>query len=135
MSHLLNKINHIGIAVKDLKEAAAKYVTLTGISDYETEYVEGQDVDVAMFHVGESKIELLQGRTEASPISKFLETNREGLHHVCYEVDNVEKMIALLTEQGYKMIDTKPRIGAGGHKIAFIHPKSTNGVLTEILEV
>jgi len=135
MSHLLNKINHIGIAVKDLKEAAAKYVTLTGINDYETEYVEGQDVDVAMFHVGESKIELLQGRTEASPISKFLETNREGLHHVCYEVDNVEKMIALLTEQGYKMIDTKPRIGAGGHKIAFIHPKSTNGVLTEILEV
>lgn len=135
MSHLLNKINHIGIAVKDLKEAAAKYVTLTGITDYETEYVEGQDVDVAMFHVGESKIELLQGRTEASPISKFLETNREGLHHVCYEVDNVEKMIALLTEQGYKMIDTKPRIGAGGHKIAFIHPKSTNGVLTEILEV
>jgi len=88
-----------------------------------------------MFHVGESKIELLQGRTEASPISKFLETNREGLHHVCYEVDNVEKMIAILTEQGYKMIDTKPRIGAGGHKIAFIHPKSTNGVLTEILEV
>ncbi len=135
MNHLLNKINHIGVAVKDLKEAAAKYVTLTGISDYETEYVEGQDVDVAMFHVGESKIELLQGRTEASPISKFLETNREGLHHVCYEVDNVEKMIAILTEQGYKMIDTKPRIGAGGHKIAFIHPKSTNGVLTEILEV
>lgn len=135
MNHLLNKINHIGVAVKDLKEAAAKYVTLTGISDYETEYVEGQDVDVAMFHVGESKIELLQGRTATSPISKFLETNREGLHHVCYEVDNVEKMITILTEQGCKMIDTKPRIGAGGHKIAFIHPKSTNGVLTEILEV
>lgn len=134
MHHLLNKINHIGIAVKDLNEAAAKYVALTGISDYETEYVEGQDVNVAMFKVGESKIELLQGRSETSPISKYLETNREGLHHVCYEVDSVEKMIAILIEKGYKMIDSVPRIGAGGHKIAFIHPKSTNGVLTELLE-
>lgn len=134
MHPLLKKINHIGIAVKDLKEAAAKYSILTGITDFETEYVEGQDVDVAMFHVGESKIELLQGRSESSPISKYLETNREGLHHVAYEVENIEAVLKLLADQGFKLIDTVPRMGAGGHKIAFIHPKSTNGVLTEICE-
>lgn len=132
---MLKKINHIGIAVKDLKEAAQKYVTLTGIENYETEYVEEQDVDVAMFQVGESRIELLQGRTAESPISKYLEKNREGLHHIAYEVDDVEKTLEQLEKQGYRLIDKKPRIGAGGHKIAFIHPKSTQGVLTELLEV
>lgn len=131
----LTKINHIGIAVKDLKEAAAKYAVITGITDYKTEYVEGQDVDVAMFQVGESKIELLQGRTEASPIAKYLEKNREGLHHVCYEVPNVAEAIKELTEQGFRLLDKEPRVGAGGHKIAFMHPKSTQGVLTELLEV
>jgi len=130
----LKRIHHIGIAVKDLKAAAEKYVALTGITDYETEYVEGQDVDVAMFQVGESRIELLQGRTENSPISKFLEKNREGLHHVAYEVANVEEALKELEEKGYRLIDKTPRVGAGGHKIAFVHPKSTNGVLTELMQ-
>ena len=132
---MLKKINHIGIAVKNIKEAAEKYVGLTNITDYETEYVEGQDVDVAMFQVGESKIELLQGRTENSPISKYLEKNREGLHHVAYEVEDVEKVLVDLKEKGYRLIDETPRVGAGGHKIAFIHPKSTGGVLTELIQV
>ena len=132
---MLKKINHIGIAVKNLKEAAEKYVGLTNITDYETEYVEGQDVDVAMFQVGESKIELLQGRTENSPISKYLEKNREGLHHVAYEVEDVTKALIELKEKGYRLIDETPRVGAGGHKIAFIHPKSTGGVLTELIQV
>ncbi|MBN1969243.1 MAG: methylmalonyl-CoA epimerase [Candidatus Delongbacteria bacterium] len=130
----LKKINHVGIAVSNLEEAAQKYVAITGEADYHTEYVEDQDVLVAMFHVGESKIELLQGKSERSPISKFLEKNREGLHHICYEVENVEQAINELKEQGYKLIDEVPRIGAGGHRIAFIHPKSTQGVLTELLE-
>ena len=132
---MLKKINHIGIAVKDLKEAAEKYVGLTNITDYKTEYVEDQDVDVAMFKVGESQIELLQGRTENSPISKYLEKNREGLHHVAYEVEDVEKTLNELKEKGYRLIDETPRIGAGGHKIAFIHPKSTGGVLTELIQI
>ena len=132
---MLKKINHIGIAVKNIKEAAEKYVGLTNITDYETEYVEGQDVDVAMFKVGESKIELLQGRTENSPISKYLEKNREGLHHVAYEVEDVEKALNELKEKGYRLIDETPRVGAGGHKIAFIHPKSTGGVLTELIQI
>lgn len=131
---MLKKIDHIGIAVKNLKEAAEKYVALTGNADYETEYVAGQDVDVAMFQVGESRIELLQGRTENSPISKFLEKNREGLHHVAYQVEDIYATIKELEEKGYRMIDKEPRDGAGGHKIAFIHPKSTQGVLTELLQ-
>ena len=131
---MLKRIDHIGIAVKNLKEAAEKYVALTGNADYETEYVAGQDVDVAMFEVGESKIELLQGRTENSPISKFLEKNREGLHHVAYGVEDIYAVIKELEEKGYRMIDKEPRDGAGGHKIAFIHPKSTQGVLTELIQ-
>ena len=131
---MLKKIDHIGIAVKNLKEAAEKYVALTGNADYETEYVAGQDVDVAMFQVGESRIELLQGRTENSPISKYLEKNREGLHHIAYQVEDIYAAIKELEGKGYRMIDKEPRDGAGGHKIAFIHPKSTQGVLTELLQ-
>lgn len=132
---MLKKINHIGIAVKNLKEAAQKYVALTGIEDYEIEYVEGQDVDVVMFQVGESRIELLQGRTAESPISKYLEKNREGLHHVAYEVEDIKQTLKQLEKKGYRLIDKEPRTGAGGSKIAFIHPKSTQGVLTELLEL
>ena len=132
---MLKKVHHIGIAVKDIKAAAEKYVAITGSSDYETEYVAEQDVDVAMFEVGETRVELLQGRTENSPISKFLEKNREGLHHIAYEVENIEKSLSDLKEQGFILIDEKPRIGAGGMKIAFIHPKSTNGVLTELSQI
>ena len=132
---LLTKVHHIGIAVKDLKEAAERYVQITGVSNYETEYVEEQDVEVAMFNVGESRIELLQGKSEKSPISKFLEKNREGLHHIAYEVKDIENSLSEMKKNGLRLIDEKPRIGAGGHKIAFIHPKSTNGVLTELLEV
>ncbi len=132
---MLKKVHHIGIAVKDIKAAAEKYVAITGSSDYETEYVAEQDVDVAMFEVGETRVELLQGRTENSPISKFLEKNREGLHHIAYEVEDIEKSLSDLKEQGFILIDEKPRIGAGGMKIAFIHPKSTNGVLTELSQI
>ena len=132
---MLKKVHHIGIAVKDIKAAAEKYVAITGKTHYETEYVAEQDVDVAMFEVGETRVELLQGRTENSPISKFLEKNREGLHHIAYEVEDIEKTLSDLKEQGFMLIDEKPRIGAGGMKIAFIHPKSTNGVLTELSQI
>jgi len=132
---MLKKVHHIGIAVKDLKAAAEKYVAITGLKHYETEYVPEQDVEVAMFEVGESRIELLQGKSENSPISKFLEKNREGLHHVAYEVEDIDKALEELKAQGFTLIDEKARIGAGGMKIAFIHPKSTNGVLTELSQV
>ena len=133
-SKVLKKIDHIGIAVKNLEESIEKYKVMTGITKVETEYVESQDVLVAMFKVGESKIELLQGKTEASPISKFLEKNREGLHHVCYEVDDIIKTLEELANNEFKLLDKEPRDGAGGKKIAFVHPKSTVGVLTELVQ-
>ncbi|MFO7809947.1 MAG: methylmalonyl-CoA epimerase [Candidatus Delongbacteria bacterium] len=131
---MLKKIHHIGIAVRDLKTAAEKYVTITKDKGYESEYVPEQDVQVAMFRVGESRIELLQGKSENSPISKFLEKNREGLHHIAYEVEDIEKTLEYLKQKGFRLIDEKPRIGAGEMKIAFIHPKSANGVLTELCQ-
>ena len=133
-SKALKKIDHIGIAVKNLDESIEKYKIITGITEVETEYVESQDVLVAMFQVGESKIELLQGKTENSPISKFLEKNREGLHHVCYEVDDIVKTLAELDKNEFRLLDKEPRDGAGGKKIAFVHPKSTVGVLTELVQ-
>ena len=102
-SKALKKIDHIGIAVKNLDESIEKYKIITGITEVETEYVESQDVLVAMFQVGESKIELLQGKTENSPISKFLEKNREGLHHVCYEVDDIVKTLAELDKNEFRL--------------------------------
>lgn len=134
ISKVLKKIDHIGIAVKNLDESIEKYKIITGITEVETEYVESQDVLVAMFQVGESKIELLQGKTENSPISKFLEKNREGLHHVCYEVDDIVKTLAELDKNEFRLLDKEPRDGAGGKKIAFVHPKSTVGVLTELVQ-
>ncbi len=133
-SKVLKKIDHIGIAVKNLDESIEKYKIITGITEVETEYVESQDVLVAMFQVGESKIELLQGKTENSPISKFLEKNREGLHHVCYEVDDIVETLAELDKNEFRLLDKEPRDGAGGKKIAFVHPKSTVGVLTELVQ-
>ena len=132
---MLKKIHHIGIAVKDLDAAAEKYVAMTGVEDFEKEYVKEQDVEVAMFEVGESRIELLQGMSEKSPISRFLEKNREGLHHVAYEVEDISSVLKQLKEKNYRLIDQEPRTGAGGMKIAFVHPKSTNGVLTELCQV
>jgi len=134
ISKVLKKIDHIGIAVKNLDESIEKYKIISGITEVETEYVESQDVLVAMFQVGESKIELLQGKTENSPISKFLEKNREGLHHVCYEVDDIVKTLAELDKNEFRLLDKEPRDGAGGKKIAFVHPKSTVGVLTELVQ-
>ena len=133
-SKILKKIDHIGIAVKNLDESIEKYKIMTGIVDVETEYVESQDVLVAMFKVGESKIELLQGKTENSPISKYLLKNREGLHHVCYEVDDLIKTLSELDKNEFTLLDKVPRDGADGKKIAFIHPKSTVGVLTELVQ-
>ena len=133
-SKVLKKIDHIGIAVKNLETSIEQYKVISGITEVETEYVESQDVLVAMFQVGESKIELLQGKTEKSPISKFLEKNREGLHHVCYEVDDLVQTLAELDKNEFRLLDKEPRDGAGGKKIAFVHPKSTVGVLTELVQ-
>lgn len=131
---MLTKINHIGIAVTSLEAALPFYrdnlsMPLAGIEE-----VVEQKVRVAMLQVGESKIELLEPTSEDSPVAKFIEKNGPGIHHIAYEVDDVEAAIAKLLSDGARMIDEKPRAGAHGTSIAFIHPKSSNGVLTELCQ-
>lgn len=131
---MLSKINHIGIAVKSLDEAAPFYRDTLGMAFTGTEEVAEQKVRVAFFQVGETKIELLEPTAEDSPIAKFLEKNGNGIHHIAYEVDDIEAAIAKLVADGTRMIDSAPRAGAHGARIAFVHPKSSGGVLTELCQ-
>jgi methylmalonyl-CoA/ethylmalonyl-CoA epimerase len=132
---MLTKINHIGIAVTSLDATLPFYRDNLGMSFAGTEEVAEQKVRVAMLQVGESKIELLEPTSEDSPVAKFLEKNGQGIHHIAYEVEDIEAAIAKLLADGARMIDEKPRNGAHGTRIAFIHPKSSNGVLTELCQV
>ena len=128
---MIEKINHIGIAVPDLDAAIETYKNL-GFSVVGRETVESQKVEVAMIQIGESHIELLQPTADDSPIAKFLEKNRPGIHHLAVSVDDIETALQEYEQKGVRMIDTIPRDGAHGTKIAFVHPKSTNGVLLEL---
>lgn len=131
---MLTKINHIGVAVNSLEISIPFYRDSLGMSFAGIETVEEQKVRVAMLQVGESKIELLEPTAEDSPVARFIEKNGEGIHHVAYEVENVEAAIAKLIEEGVRMIDQKPRCGAHDTRIAFLHPKSSGGVLTELCQ-
>ncbi len=131
---MLTKINHIGIAVKSLDETIPFYRDNLGMKFKGIEEVAEQKVKVAMLQIGESKIELLEPTSEDSPIAKFLEKSGPGVHHLAYEVENIEAAIAAMLADGARMIDEKPRCGAHGTRIAFVHPKSSNGVLTELCQ-
>src|SRR5512138_2433071 len=131
---MLTKINHIGVAVQSLDDSLPFYRDQLGMAFKGSEEVAEQKVRVAMLEVGESKIELLEPTSTDSPIAKFLEKNGPGIHHVAYEVADIEGAIAKLTAEGARMIDSVPRNGAHGTRIAFIHPKSSNGVLTELCQ-
>lgn len=132
---MLTKINHIGIAVKSLDDALPFYRDNLGMELKGVEEVVEQRVRVAMLQVGESMVELLEPTSEDSPVAKFIEKNGAGVHHIAYEVADIEAAIAALIVGGARMIDEKPRHGAHGTRIAFIHPKSSNGVLTELCQV
>ncbi len=132
---MLTKINHIGIAVKSLDDTIPFYRDNLGMALAGTEEVAEQKVRVAMLQVGESMIELLEPTSEDSPVAKFIEKNGTGIHHIAYEVTDIEAAIAKLVGDGVRMIDEKPRHGAHGTRIAFIHPKTSNGVLTELCQV
>ena len=129
------KINHLGVAVKSLEEAIPLYRDSLGMTFQGIEEVEEQKVRVAFLQIGESKIELLEPTSTDSPIAKFLEKNGSGIHHIAYEVDDITETLAGLEQKGVRLIDRIPRQGAHGAKIAFIHPKSTGGILTEICEI
>ena len=129
---MLTKINHIGIAVQSLDATLPFYRDTLSMLFHGIEEVPEQKVRVAMLGVGESKIELLEPTNSESPIAKFLEKNGPGIHHIAYEVDNIEAAIARMKVKGARMIDEQPRSGAHDTRIAFVHPKSSNGVLTEL---
>jgi len=128
---MIEKINHVGIAVPNLDEAIETYNKL-GFTILGREIVASQKVEVAMIQIGESHIELLQPTAEDSPIAKFLEKKGPGIHHLAVSVDDIDKALQEYEQKGIRMIDTVPRDGAHGTKIAFVHPKSTNGVLLEL---
>jgi methylmalonyl-CoA/ethylmalonyl-CoA epimerase len=129
---MLGKIDHIGVAVADLDAAVASYRTLFGIEPSHREIVESDGVETVMFEVGESRIELLGSLGPDSKIAGFLEKRGGGIHHVAYGVDDVQANLDRLAAQGVKLLDTRPRPGAGGKLVAFVHPKAVGGVLTEL---
>jgi methylmalonyl-CoA/ethylmalonyl-CoA epimerase len=131
---MLTKINHIGIAVKSLEESIPFYRDQLSMPFAGIEEVAEQKVRVAMLQVGESKIELLEPTSDDSPVARFIEKYGPGIHHLAYEVNDIEAAIARLMAEGARMIDEKPRAGAHGTRIAFVHPKSSNGVLTELCQ-
>jgi len=131
---VIKQIDHIGIAVKDLDEQMKFYTDVLGLICSGIEEVPDQKVKVAIFPVGEVRIELLQPTAQDSPIAKFLERKGEGIHHVAYSITDLEGNLKRLEAKQVQLIDSKPRIGAGGHKIAFLHPKSTFGMLMELCE-
>ncbi|WP_243473449.1 methylmalonyl-CoA epimerase [Winogradskyella sp. MH6] len=130
----MKKIEHIGIAVKDIDASNNLFASLFGKEHYKIEDVESEGVKTSFFECGPNKIELLQATNENSPIAKFIEKKGEGIHHIAFAVDDIESEIARLTDEGFKMIHEKPKRGADNKWIAFLHPKSTNGVLIELCQ-
>lgn len=130
----MNKIEHIGIAVKDIAASNKIFEDILGVAPYKQEAVESEGVLTSFFKTGENKIELLQATSSDSAIAKFLEKNKEGIHHIAFDVSDIHKEIERLIKLGYKMIHEKPKDGADNKLIAFLHPKDSNGVLIELCQ-
>lgn len=128
------KIDHLGIAVPSIEDALAFYRDGLGLDVSGRETVEDQGVNVAMLPVGESRVELLEPTGPDTPVGKFLAKRGPGLHHVCYHVPDIEAALDRLRASGARLIDERPRIGAGGHLVAFVHPSATGGVLVELAQ-
>ncbi len=129
---MVNKIDHLGIAVHSIAQARIFYENVLGLSCERMEEVESQKVRTAFFTVGETHIELLEPTGPDSPIARFLKKHGEGIHHIGYLSDNIEQELDKARDNGCQLINEEPVTGAGGKRIAFLHPKSTHGVLTEI---
>jgi methylmalonyl-CoA/ethylmalonyl-CoA epimerase len=130
----MNKIEHIGIAVKDIKHSTQIFEDILGSPSYKTEKVESEGVSTTFFKVGPNKIELLEATREDSPIAKFIEKKGEGIHHIAFAVNDVDAEIKRLQKKGYRLINETPKAGADNKRIAFMHPKSSNGVLIELCQ-
>lgn len=130
----LSHIEHIGIAVNDLNEAIPYYENILGLKCYSIEEVTDQKVKTAFFKIGQTKLELLESTSSDGPVTKFIEKRGQGVHHIAFAVEGIENALSEVEEKGVKLIDQQPRKGAEGLDIAFLHPKSTFGVLTELCE-
>ena len=128
------KVDHIGIAVNSIEEGKKFWTDVLELKFEGSETVAEQKVTTAFFPVGESEVELLESTAPDGPVAKHIEKKGEGVQHIAFRVENIEEALAELKEKGIRLIDEKPRTGAGGAKIAFLHPKSTNGVLVELCE-
>jgi methylmalonyl-CoA/ethylmalonyl-CoA epimerase len=131
---MLKKIEHIGIAVSNLKESNLLFESLLGTPNYKTEVVGSEGVITSFFDVGTHKIELLQATDSNSPIAKFIDKRGEGVHHIAFEVEDIEAELARLKTKGFELIHETPKDGADNKRIAFLHPKTTNGVLIELCQ-
>ena len=131
---MIKKIEHIGIAVRDLKESEELFEKLLGEKPYKTEEVKSEGVITSFFKVADQKVELLSATSTDSPVSKFIEKRKEGVHHLAFHVDSIEKEVERLESLGFEFISTTPKKGADNKMIVFLHPKTTNGVLVELCE-
>jgi methylmalonyl-CoA/ethylmalonyl-CoA epimerase len=130
----MDKIEHIGIAVRSLKEAGPLYETLLGCKSYKTEEVASEHVITEFFKVGENKIELLEASSADSAIAGFVEKRGEGIHHIAFAVENIHEEMARLKEAGFKLLNEVPKKGADNKLVCFVHPKSAHGVLIELCQ-
>ncbi len=130
----MKNVEHIGIAVKDFSQANALYFKLLGVEPYKTEFVESENVNTSFFKVGGTKIELLEGTTPESAISKFIEKKGEGIHHIAFEVDDIYAEMDRLRNEGFTLLNEQPKKGADNKLVCFVHPKSANGVLIELTQ-
>ena len=130
----MKKIEHIGIAVTDINKSNELFSKIFGKENYKSETVESEGVTTSFFQIGESKIELVSATNSESPISKYLQKNREGMHHISFEVEDIEKEMERLKKEGIRLINDTPKKGADNKLICFLHPKDTNGVLIELCQ-
>lgn len=131
---MVNKIEHIGIAVKNMDDANVLFEKMLGVPSYKMEAVESEGVLTSFFKTGNNKIELLVATNPESPIAKFLEKKGEGIHHIAFDVDDIETEIARLKSEGFVLINEVPKKGADNKLVVFLHPKNTNGVLVELCQ-
>ena len=128
------EIDHIAIAVGSMDEALATFERLYGLTPDHVEEIGSDKVSEAMLPIGDTHLQLLQATDDESPVAKFIEKRGQGLHHIAVRVDDIEATLAHLKAQGAELLDETPRIGGGGHRVAFVHPKTTHGILIELVE-
>ncbi|MCY7409211.1 MAG: methylmalonyl-CoA epimerase [Chitinophagales bacterium] len=131
---LMEKIEHIGIAVRDLVSANETYRKLLGVAAYKTESVASENVNTSFFKVGENKIELLESTDPSGVIAKFIEKKGEGIHHIAFAVENIREEMKRLKAEGFILLNEEPKLGADNKLVCFVHPKNVNGVLVELCQ-